>query len=575
MDMSYGPRSPKRIAAGAGYLLLMSAWGCTGSIGEGGAGPVGPAGPGPGGMTVPGPGPAAPVGPGSSCAVVDPGPSPLRRLTRVEYDNTVRMLLGTSAKLGAELFPRDEEQFGFDNSAEGRGLNGALAEGYLRAAERLAREAVTRLPMLLPCDPASKSEAVCLDELLDGFGARAWRRPLEPGEKENLRQVFATGKKNAAAGSFADGVDAVIQVMLLSPQFLYRDERGVAEPGKSYLRLTSWEIASRLSYLVWGSMPDDELFKAAREGRLSSREQIAVQARRMLGDPRAVDMMTNFYGQWLQLQQLDSLTKDEAAFPKFNETIAGLMRRETESLVQHVVETGGKLDTLFTAPYTFANAQLAGYYGLKGPTGPDFQKVEIDPAQRAGIVTQGGFLSSHATPEPGLTALIFRGVFVRASLLCEPLPEPPPEAAEMSPPVTPTTTPRSWSKERMEIAACGTCHSLFDPIGYGFEGFDEIGLPRDKPADTSGEVRGTDVAGPFNGPVELARKLAGSRQAADCLATQWFRFAHGRMEDTSRDSCSLDGLREAFFKSGGDLKELLVALTQTDAFLLRSKGDAP
>jgi hypothetical protein len=145
----------------------------------------------------------------------------------------------------------------------------------------------------------------------------------------------------------------------------------------------------------------------------------------------------------------------------------------------------------------------------------------------------------------------------------------------MSPPVTATTTPRSWSKERMAIGACGTCHQLFDPIGYGFEGWNEIGLPVAKMVDTSGEVRGTDVAGPFNGPTELGKKLAGSRQARECVATQWFRFAHGRMEDSSRDACSLNGVKAAFEKAGGDLKELLVALTQTDAFLLRSKGDAP
>jgi hypothetical protein len=504
--------------------------------------------------------------------VVDPGPSPLRRLTRVEYDNTVRMLFGVSDKLAAELFPADEEQFGFDNSAEGRGLNGALAEGYLKAAERLAKQAVGKMETVLPCDPAAKGESTCLEQLLDGFGLRAWRRPLEPGEKENLRQVFATGK---AGGGFAGGVEAVIQVMLLSPQFLYRDERGVEEPGKSYRRLTSWELASRLSYLLWGSMPDEPLFAAAREGKLSSREEIAAQARRMVKDDRAVAMMKNFYGQWLQLRQLDALDKEPGAFPAWKDETAALMRTETESLVEHILRNDAKLETLFTAPYTFANGSLAAFYGLSGVSGTAFQKVDVDPKQRAGIVTQGGFLASHATPEPGLTALIFRGVFVREHFLCEPLPDPPADAADMSPPVTATTTPRSWSKARMEIGACGGCHGLIDPIGYGFETFDEVGLPRKGTVDASGSIDGSDVAGPFDGPVELAGKLAGSKQARACLATQWFRFAHGRMENPMRDECSLGGLRTAFERSGGDLRELLVALTQTDAFLLRSKGDQP
>jgi hypothetical protein len=571
-------------AGAAVAAVLMAA--CTGSIDDG-AGASRPGGsPAPGGSvapggskgSTPGPGPATPgtspgaSGPGSSCSVADPGLSPLRRLTRVEYDNTVRTLLGTTGSVAAELFPPDEEQFGFDNSAEGRGLNAALAEGYLRAAERLAREAVGKLASLLPCDPAAKGEAACLDQFLDGFGQRAWRRPLEAGEKDNLRQVFASGK---TGGGFASGIEAVIQVMLLSPQFLYRDERGVDEPGKSYQRLTGWELASRLSYFLWGSMPDEALFAAAREGKLSSREEIAAQARRMLKDDRAFAMMKNFYGQWLELRPLDSLDKEADAFPAFKEGTNKLMRLETESLVEHVLRNDGKLSTLFTAPYTFVNGPLAAYYGFKGVTGEQFQKVDVDPAQRAGIVTQGGFLSSHATPQPGLTALIFRGRFVREHYLCEDMPEPPENAADMSPPVTATTTPRSWSKARMDIGACGGCHALIDPIGYGFEGFDEIGLPRAKPGDTSGEVHGTDIEGPFTGAVDLAKKLAGSKQARACVATQWFRFSQGRLEDTKRDACSLNALKAALEQSGGDLKELLVALTQTDAFLLRSKGDAP
>ena len=574
-------------AAAALAALLAAA--CTGAIdGKGKAAGPGshPGGPGPStgpsngpgssssGPGASGPGPAGPgAGPGSACNPIDPGPSPLRRLTRVEYDATVRSLLGTAANVAAELFPADEEQFGFDNSAEGRGLNGALAEGYLKAAERLAKDAVTRLSTLLPCDPAAKGEATCLDQFLDGFGQRAWRRPLEPGEKDNLKAAFNVGK---GTGGFASGIDAVIQVMLMSPQFLYRDERGIDEPGQSYRRLTSWELASRLSYLLWGSMPDDQLFAAARDGKLSTREQIAAQARRMVGDERALAMMRNFYGQWLQLRQLDSLTKEPEAFPAWKEEIPKLMRQETEGLVQHILgkDGDGKLSTLFTAPYTFVNGPLAAFYGMTGVTGDQFRKVDVDPAQRAGIVTQGGFLASHATPEVGLTALIFRGVFVREHYLCEPLPEPPENAAEMSPPVTPTTTPRSWSKARMEIAACGACHASIDPIGYGFEGFNGIGLPTSQPTDTTGEIAGTDVSGPFSGPVELARKLAGSKQAQACVATQWFRFSQGRMEDSQRDSCSLTSLKAAFEQSGGDLRELLVALTQTDSFLFRSKGDA-
>jgi hypothetical protein len=562
---------------------------CTGEIAGGGHQAPGPTKPGtpsdPGGpgpkdpSTDPGgpgpkPGPMDPggsSGPGAACTTL--GASPLRRMTRIEYDNTVRTLFGIKAGVAAELFPADEEQFGFDNSAEGRGLNGALAEGYLHAAERLAKDAVTRLDTLLPCAAGGKGDAACLEEFLNGFGQRAWRRPLEAAEKDNLRQVFTAGK---ASGTFADGLDAVIQVMLLAPQFLYREERGVEEAGKSYLRLTSWELASRLSFLLWGGMPDDELYAAARDGKLSTREEVEAQARRMLKDDRAFAMMKNFYGQWLELRPLDSLDKEADAFPQWKETIGPLMRQETETLVENVLRADGKLSTMLTAKYTFMNGPLAAFYGTAGVTGDAFQKVDVNPAQRAGIVTQGGFLASHATPQPGLTALIFRGRFVREHFLCDDLPEPPENAAEMSPPVTATTTPRSWSKERIAIGACGTCHGSLDPIGYGFESFDELGRWRDKTTDASGEIAtGSDVDGPFNGAVELASKLSASKQVRGCVATQWFRFAQGRREDVKADACSVNALTAAFEKSGGDLKELLVAMTQTDAFLLRSKGDAP
>ena len=571
--------------AGAGVATALFLASCTGNIvgkdgagsssntpgsGSGGGaspGSGGGVGPGPAG---PGPGPAGPSG-ASGCTTVDPGPSPLRRLTRVEYDNTVRDLLGTQTRIAAELFPDDEQQFGFDNSAEGRGLNTALAEGYFAAADKLAGEAIAKLPEILACDPASKGENTCLDAFLDGFGQRAWRRPLEDGEKENLRQAFASGK--GTKGTFADGINTVIQVMLMSPQFLYRDEQGVDEAGSDYKRLTSWELASRLSYLLWGSMPDEDLFTAARDGKLSTREQIAAQARRMLEDERAVAMMGNFYDQWLELRPIEFLDKDAEQFPAWKDTTAALMQTETRSLVQHVLSENPMFGELFTAPYTFVNQELAAFYGIQGVTGDNFRKVDLDPKQYAGIVTQGGFLASHATPAPGLTALIFRGVFVREHFLCEELPEPPENATDMNPPVDATTTPRSWSQARMGIAACGACHAVIDPIGYGFEGFDEIGLHKTGQVDTSGEVLGTDVSGKFNGPVELAQKLAGSKDAQSCLATQWFRFAHGRKEDRTRDKCSLDAVQEAFMQSGGDLRELLVALTQTDAFLLRSKGD--
>jgi hypothetical protein len=584
-------------ALAAGVALTVA---CNGSIqpgaGNGGAGPgddspngapVGPPGGGP--STPPGnAGPLPPIGEGplapdrssDPCQTIDPGPSPLRRLTRNEYDNTVRDLLGDTRR-PARSFPGEETTLGFHNNAESRSVSDVLVEGYLAAAEQLAADAVANLGALLPCDPARAGEAACVDALLDGFGKRAWRRPLTAPEKDNLRAAFATGKTTGSGKGFADGASAVIQVMLLSPQFLYRHEQGVPVAGsQGYLRLGPFEVASRLSYLLWGSMPDQALMAAAEAGKLSTREEIAAQARRMLDDPqRAGPTVTEFAGQWLGLEDLATLDKEAEAFPAWKPELRAPMRGETDAFIQHVLWQGdGKLATLLGAPFSFMNGPLATHYGVPGVTGDAFRKVDLDPAQRVGLLTHAGLLSVFGNSDVGLTSLVFRGRFVREQLLCQPIPDPPENAQDDNPPFTPTTTAREWSLARRAKASCGACHAQLDPIGLGFESFDAIGLHRTtdkgKPVDASGELTGTDVDGAFTGVPALARKLAGSQQVRACLATQWFRYGYGR-DVTPRDACSVTTLNKAFAASGGNLRELLLALTQTDAFLFRSRGDAP
>jgi hypothetical protein len=204
--------------------------------------------------------------------------------------------------------------------------------------------------------------------------------------------------------------------------------------------------------------------------------------------------------------------------------------------------------------------------------------VTPSTGKRVGFLGHAGLLSVLGVPDVGLTSLVFRGLFVRERLLCQDLPDPPANAASMNPPFTPTTTAREWSIARQGLATCGACHHRIDPIGFGLESFDGIGrwraADRGKPVDASGMLEGTDVDGAFNGLPELAHKLAGSEQVRGCLALQWFRYGHGRQE-SDRDACTLETMRRVFSSSGGDVRELLVALTQTDAFLYRSKGAQP
>ncbi|HXU81147.1 MAG TPA: DUF1592 domain-containing protein [Polyangia bacterium] len=558
----------------ASILMLLA--GCTGAIDRGG-GPG--AGGGPDDKGTGGKGnPLPPLGPDpmatGACKTPTPGPSPLRRLSRAEYANTVVELFGAQAA-DAVNFIREARVNGFDNNAQSRAVSNLLAQEYFETAEKVSTAAVGKLSDLIGCDPAAQGEPACLDRFLDGFGKRVWRRPLEPAERDSLKQVFTQGRTAA----FADGIQAVLQVMLLSPQFMYRLEKGVPVTGASYLRLDPYEMASRLSYLLWGSMPDAALFAAADAGKLSTREEVKAQAQRMLGDPRTARMVSTFTNEWLRLDEIGDIEKQAEPYPAFKPELREAFKGEMEAFFNEVLWKGdGKLDTLLTAPYTFVNEPLAAYYGMKGVTGSTFQRVQLDPKQRAGFLTQGGLLSVLGVNDGGLNSLVYRGLFVRERLFCQPVPDPPPDAQSMNPPVTPATTARESSVARQAIALCGGCHALMDKIGLGFENFDGIGLYRTvdkgKPVDATGELTATDVDSTFDGAVQLAGKLAASKDAHACLGTQWFRYGFGR-EETKEDSCALDSLRSVAITSGGNFKELLLALTQTDTFLLRSKGDQP
>jgi hypothetical protein len=527
----------------------------------------------PGTGGVPG-GPGTGPGPGPSATCKQPGvlgPSPLRRLSNSEYENTVADLFG---KRGAGAFIPEARVNGFDNNAEARVVSNTLAQQYFAAAEELAKGAVANLSTLLPCNAAA-DEAGCLEKFLDTFGQRAWRRPLEADERENLRRAF----RDARTTSFADGIQSVIQILLLSPQFMYRIERGVPAAGQSALRLTSWELASRLSYLLWGSMPDEPLFAAAAAGKLGTREEVLAQARRLLDDPRAARMLQRFTDEWLRLEEIEGLEKQAAVYPTFKPELRAALHEEAQALIRQVVWKGdGKLSTLLTAPYTFLNGPLAAYYG--SPAGPadTFQQVSLDPKRRAGLLTQAGLLAVLGVNDDGLTSLVHRGLFVRERLFCQPVADPPPDAQAMGAPTTPATSAREWAQSRQAVALCNACHLVMDPVGFAFENFDGAGLYRTmdhgQPVDARGELAGTDIDGTFDGAVALVNKLATSHMVEECLATQLFRYGYGRAE-TDKDTCALDSLKGVARSSGGNFKELLLGLTQTDAFLLRSKGDQP
>jgi hypothetical protein len=508
----------------------------------------------------------------AACATRDPGPSPVRRLTRFEYDNTIRDLLGDDSHPSA-AFPPDETAQGFDNNAAVMGVTDLLAEQYMNVAEDIAGRAVADATVMGRIAPCASTDADCGRSFIQAFGRRAWRRPLTDAEVDRLALVFA----DATPDGFAAAAQSVIEVMLQSPQFLYRVETGVPADGRpGWMKLTPWETASRLSYLMWGSMPDDTLLDTAAGGGLETAAQVATEARRMLGDPRAHAVVANFHRQWLELDKLTDLEKDRTIYPAWQDDLRDLMQTEANDLIDAVVWDGdGKVSTLLTAPFTFVNAKLAAFYGIPGPPGSTFQRVDLDPNQRAGFLTQGAFLATHA--KPNQTSPVHRGKFVRQQLLCTVPPPPPPNLQIQPPSLNPRLSTRERFAEHSQNPFCAGCHKLMDPIGLGFESFDGVGRFRateqGMPIDDSGELIGTDVDGTFTGAAALGQRLAASADVEDCVVTQWFRYGYGRAESPAEDSCSLATLNDAFAASGGNVRELLIALTQTDAFMYRRAED--
>jgi hypothetical protein len=505
---------------------------------------------------------------GTSCDpnLVQPGNSPIRRLTRGQYNDTVHDLLDDTSAPG-NRFPEEEVALGFTNNADSQSVSVVLIEQYESAAIDLATTAVTgNLPALLGCDPAAQGEDACVRAFLPRFGLRAYRRPLEQAEVDRLVGFYATSKQ---AWDFKTAVQLTLQAMLQSPHFLYRVEIPTAE---AISRPSGYEMASRLSYLFWSSMPDAALLEAAGAHQLETPEAILAQAQRLLKDPRANQPVSTFFAEWLELDKLGRAEKDATLFPQFTPTVRALLRKETELFVSDLVFNGGNVKTLLVADYSWLNKDLATYYGVRGPSTATFEKVKLSAEQRAGILTHGSVMASHA--KSNQTSPVARGVFVREKLLCSSPPPPPPNIKISVPPVDPTLSTRDRFAQHRTDPACSGCHALMEPIGFGFEHYDPVGRWRETEGaiaiDDRGEVvRAGDATGTFEGARGLATRLSQSVEVEHCVVRQLFRYSSGRGE-SDNDLCTLAKLNQAFAQSGADFKSLLTALTQTDAFLYRT-----
>jgi hypothetical protein len=568
-------------------LLLLLCAGCRGQILGGVDEPAG-GGAGPGGGVTPsggGPGPSMGMGMGAGGAGGGPGPvsmpparcltpmiragrAPLRRLTRFEYDNTVRDLLGDNTQPARSL-PSDEIANGFGNDAEALSVSSLLIEQLATVAEGIAARATqpAALARLLPCaagNPAA--EDGCVRSFVSGFAARAYRRAVTAAEIDDL---VALEKSVRARGTLASAAAAVIEAVLQSPDFLYRVEWGVPDPARPELRRpTGDEMATRLSYLFWGTMPDERLRAAARTGELSTAAGVLTHATRMVDDPRARPVVRHFFDSLLPIAGLGGLERDRGQFPTYSGAIGAAMREETQRLLEYEIFQGSHTwPAVLVAPYTFVNGPLATFYGMPGVAGDAFRKVPVDP-RRLGLLTQGGLMAG--TTPSNTTNPVLRGGFIVRKLMCKSIPLPSGDLLAKVKPPDPYSgkTARERFTRHKEDPICASCHALMDPVGLAFENFDPVGLYRAQEngvtIDASGAV--PDTGEPVSGPLELVRKLAESGETQACLASHWMDFAYGQSAG-ARDACVEAGVVAAFARSGHDVRQLLLALTQTDEFL--------
>lgn len=497
---------------------------------------------------------------GTTVALAD---LPLRRLSSAQYTATVRDLLGDPG-FAAPL----------DDDAQ------VITERGVRQLRDAAEQAIARKAEwsrdVFPCDTAGPRDEACVRELITDFGGRAFRRPVTPEEHAGLMDVY---RATVADLTFAESLEVVVEVILQSPQLVYVDDGdGTRAPGT--YPLDGFSIASRLSYFLWGTMPDDLLFQAAAAGRLIEPAGLRAEAERMLADPRAAKTIERFVWRWLQLDggrlhhALEDAIKDDALFPEYGPALQAAMRTELEAFVRRVVLTeGGTFQDLLESRWAYVNAELAELYGVaNGPSGQDWAWVELPATERAGILTRAAFLTVFASAK--VQSPIRRGVFVIEELLCGELGDPPPNANDV--PVVGGTVEGVVRTVRQDVEArtsgdtCAGCHSVINPTGFAFERFDAIGRHRTTelgtrlPIDSSGALRGSDVDGPVAGALELSRKLGSSRVAQACFARRWASAALGQQLHTV-DRCFVEQQTPRFFASGS-VRDLILDLVTSAAF---------
>ncbi|WP_422379783.1 DUF1592 domain-containing protein [Marinicellulosiphila megalodicopiae] len=488
----------------------------------------------------------------------------LIRINNEQYQNTLRDVFNTH--------PHKESGFSIDEFIGNFKVNtkhpmsNIQIENNWEAAEIIAQDAIKNLSNWMDCP--NKDDA-CADKIIDEIGLKLYRRPLTQDEKLRLKELYLTVKSEQ--NNFDEGAQYLLVTMLVSPNFLYQLEMDLTQPINNHVvKLNQYEIASRLASFIWRSIPDDVLFEAAKTNQLSSKLQIKTQAERMLADPKAQSTISSFHTQWLGIPKMEDIVEDgwfdEEDYEPLNAGIEDVSRT-----ILDLVFSGGAFQDLFSVEFGYLNEAGKALYDVNAQpieTFEDgFNKYDLAGFKRKGILTRGGFLSSSFDSTR-------RGKFVRQRLLCDVIPAAP---AGISTETLDTEgkSPREYFLELITNPDCAGCHSLMNPIGFGFDHYDEVGKWIDQIESYDGTLRDIDVTGEFfavgelnqtfEGAEQMQSILASGEQTQACYSYQWFVFANGRKPNT-HDDCSIAQSLQFSQAAGGSIFDVIISITQTDAF---------
>lgn len=502
----------------------------------------------------------------SSAVKPNPGRVIIHRLNRTEYNNTVRDLLGVTTN-PANSFPADGGGGGgFDNDADTLFLPPILMERYLAAAGQIVRQASPqRIFFVRPHKGLSAYGAA--RQIIAHFAMRAFRRPVAADEMSRLLRLYTLSV--ARGQSFQGAVRLALKAILISPEFLFRIEN--ENPSGNAHPVDDYSLACRLSYFLWSSMPDEELFRLAAAGKLHRPAILLSQVRRMLKDPKARALADNFAGQWLRVRDLYTSTQpDTNRFPDYTPTLRDAMYQEVILFFNSILQDNGSLLLLIDAPYTYLNEELARHYGVNGVEGPAMRRVLLTDPHRGGVITMAAVLT--LTSFPDRTSPVLRGKWVLSEILGAPPPPPPADAGALPPDDSPRNglTFRQQLEKHRSNPRCASCHSRMDPIGFGLENFDAVGRWRDKIAGQPVDASGVLTTGErFSGPAELKKLLEDQKtQFVRNVTQRMLSYALGRGLE-SYDEPAVDRICAALARSGYRCDTLIDQIVESYPFRYR------